>query len=295
MIKPNFFIVGAPKCGTTAMNDYLSQHPDIFMARKEIHYFGKDLKLKQTTTESEYLENFQQAKNEKVIGEASVWYLYSQTAAEEIRSFSPDAKILIMLRNPVDMVYSLHSQNLYDGNEDVFDFETAINLDTERQRGNRLPHSADFEQLPAYRDSASYYEQVKRYLETFDQKNVKIILYDDFVEDTEEVVKETLSFLGLNTLINIEYRVVNPNKHVKLLFIHRIIKSPSQQLKRIAQAIIPFKSIRHFLMRQLLNWNVNNRKRKKISNELRISLQKYFSNDILLLEKLIDRDLSKWL
>jgi hypothetical protein len=295
MIKPNFFIVGAPKCGTTAMNDYLSQHPDIFMARKEIHYFGKDLKIRQTITEQEYLESFRQANNKKIIGEASVWYLYSQKAAEEIKSFSPDAKILIMLRNPVDMVYSLHSQNLYDGNEDIFDFEKAINFDEERMKGNQLPYSADFTQLPAYKNSALYYEQVKRYLEIFDHKNVKVILYDEFVEKTEKVVKETLSFLGLNTLLDIEYIVVNPNKHVKLSFIHSIIKSPSQRLKRIAQVIIPFKRIRHLLMGQLLNLNVNNKKRKKISNELRDSLQKYFSNDIILLEKLINRDLSKWL
>src|SRR5687768_11853389 len=89
MGKPNFFIVGAPKCGTTAMNDYLNQHPAIFMATKELHYFGRDLKLKNKISEAEYLKHFTNAGNKKIIGEASVWYLYSKTAAHEIKSFSP--------------------------------------------------------------------------------------------------------------------------------------------------------------------------------------------------------------
>src|SRR5258706_10449866 len=109
--NPDFFIVGAPKCGTTAMNDYLGQHPDIYMAPKELHYFGADLKIKDKISESAYLQYFKNAGNKKILGEASVWYLFSGTAAKEIKNFSPDAKILIMLRNPVEVVYSLHSQH----------------------------------------------------------------------------------------------------------------------------------------------------------------------------------------
>ena len=135
---PNFFIVGAPKCGTTAMNDYLDQHPDVFMAHKELHYFGNDLQVKNRISEQEYLQHFKDAVNEKIIGEASVWYLFSATAAKEIKSFSPDAKVLIMLRNPVDVIYSLHSQHLYDGNEDVLDFESALALDDERKAGRGI-------------------------------------------------------------------------------------------------------------------------------------------------------------
>ena len=89
--KPDFFIVGAPKSGTTALNNYLSQHPNVFMAQKELHRFGSDLKMKIIPSEEEYLQSFQGSREGQLIGEASVWYLFSKSAAAEIKSFSPAA------------------------------------------------------------------------------------------------------------------------------------------------------------------------------------------------------------
>ncbi len=160
--KPDFFIVGAPKSGTTALNNYLSQHPDVFMAQKELHRFGSDLKMRIVPSQEEYLQSFQSAGEGKLIGEASVWYLFSKTAATEIKRFSPAARIVIMLRNPVEVLPSLHSQNLYNGNEDTKDLKKALDLDVERKKGNFLPDSLDFFALPSYFDSALYFEQVKR-------------------------------------------------------------------------------------------------------------------------------------
>src|SRR6266545_5937438 len=138
MRRPDFFIVGAPKCGTTALNDYLKDHPEIFIsARKELHFFGSDLVFRgpRRITEQEYLSFFAPARHEKRLGEASVWYLYSQQAAAEIKAFSPAARIIIMLRNPVDMMYSLHSQRLYNGRETISDFAKA--LATEEMHGRK--------------------------------------------------------------------------------------------------------------------------------------------------------------
>jgi hypothetical protein len=109
MRKPDFFIVGAPKSGTTAMYFYLKQHPEIFMPeRKELHFFGSDFFAPHFVRDlKDYLKFFEGADNKKRIGEASPWYLYSKRAAFEIKEFNPDADIIIMLRNPVDMMYSL--------------------------------------------------------------------------------------------------------------------------------------------------------------------------------------------
>lgn len=128
---PNFFIVGAPKCGTTAMHIYLRQHPEIFMPeKKESHFFGSDLNSQYFIRDREkYLSLFSEAKDVKRIGEASVWYLYSKQAAYEIKEFSPSASIIIMLRNPVDMLYAQHSQFLYNGNENIASFEDALNAE----------------------------------------------------------------------------------------------------------------------------------------------------------------------
>jgi hypothetical protein len=293
--KPNFFIVGAPKCGTTAMNDYLDQHPDIFMAKKEMHYFGKDLKTKQKLSEPEYLKHFNSAGNKKIVGEASVWYLFSERAAEEIREFAPGAKILIMLRNPVDVIHSLHSQHLYDGNEDVPDFETALSLDEERKKGVHLPDSVDYFALPPYKDSVLFSNQVKRYLDVFKKENVRVILYEDFIGNTKKIVSETLEFLGINNKFQIDYKVVNPNKRIKWFYLHRLIKKPPLKLKRMIRIILPVRKIRHSIMFRLFTWNVREQGRKKMSKDLNSKLKDFFKDDIHSLGQIIDRDLSAWL
>ena len=295
MIKPNFFIVGAPKCGTTAMNDYLSQHPDIFMAMKELHYFGCDLKTRLKLSEEEYLKYFSDAGKKKVIGEASVWYLFSKTAAKEIKNFSPQAKILIMLRNPVDVVYSLHSQHLYDGNEDIQDFETALSFDEDRKKGTHLPDSVDYFELPPYKDSVLFSNQVKRYLDVFGRENVHVLLHEDLKANAEKTFFKVLEFLGVSKRILANYGIVNPGKQIKSFYLHRIIKKPSSKMKAVARFLIPVRTIRHFIMSFFFKWNIKQEKREDMNERLKARLKNFFEQDIRLLSKLIDRDLSTWL
>src|SRR5262249_53369576 len=128
MNKPNFFIVGAPRCATTSMYTYLKQHPQIHLSLlKEPLFFATDLTIQPlaVTDEASYLGLFADAGDARRIGEGSVFYLLSKRAAEEIKRFSPRAKIIIMLRNPIDMMHSLHALYLRTGNEDL-DFEEAI-------------------------------------------------------------------------------------------------------------------------------------------------------------------------
>ena len=103
--RPNFFIVGAPKCGTTAMTTYLRDHPQIFMPlQKEPHYFAEDYPIfREVWTEKQYLHLFRSADSSHLaVGEASVWYLYSDHALPRIKAFAPDARIIVQVRNPVD-------------------------------------------------------------------------------------------------------------------------------------------------------------------------------------------------
>jgi hypothetical protein len=295
MKKPNFFIVGAPKCGTTALNDYLSMHPDIFMATKELHYFGSDLKVASRPSEAEYLKNFESATNEKVVGEASVWYLFSKTAASEIKRFSPEANILIMLRDPVDVIHSLHSQHLYDGNEDVPDFETAISLDEERKNGRNLPESVDFTELPPYVESVLFSEQVRRYLDVFGRERVHIILYEDFIADTPKAVAGILQFLGIDPRLHADYKVVNANKQIRLFWLHRLLKKPSASLKTLVRLLLPFKSVRHAVMHYLFRQNIEVKKRPEMCAEVQVRLQAQVTGDVEELSKLLNRDLSAWL
>ena len=141
MVKPNFFIVGAPKCGTTAMYTYLDAHPVFMPDRKEPHFFGSDLEHLPIDARSrdEYLGLFAPAGDKKRIGEASVYYMISHTAAQEIAAFNPAAHIIIMLREPVDMLHSLYHHLLYSGSETEATFEAALAAEPDRRAGRRLP------------------------------------------------------------------------------------------------------------------------------------------------------------
>ena len=145
--KPNFFIVGMPKCGTTSLNHYLRHHPQIIMAEfKEPHYFGKDLtRLTNLYLQDEesYLKLFVSKKKASIIGEVSPYYLFSYSAPQEIIKFNPSSKIIILLRNPTDLVYSLYLQYLYSGNENELNFSKSLELEENRKKGENLPPNID--------------------------------------------------------------------------------------------------------------------------------------------------------
>ena len=119
---PDFYIVGAPKAGTTSLYEYLAGHPGIFLPqRKELRYFGADLahRRRHQLSEAEFLDHYAGAAPERLWGNAYVWYLYSPSAAAEIHAVRPDARIVVMLRDPVRALYALHSEFVFDGNEDI--------------------------------------------------------------------------------------------------------------------------------------------------------------------------------
>ena len=165
MRRPDLFIVGAPKCGTTALNEYLRAHPDIYIPLvKELHFFGQDLTFRFTPriSEREYLQLFVPGRAASRLGEASVRYLQSRTAAREIRAFSPTAHIIAMLRNPVDMMHAMHSELCFSGMEDILSFEAALDAEEARMRGERIPPGTNVPEMLYYRTSARFTEQLER-------------------------------------------------------------------------------------------------------------------------------------
>ena len=144
--RPDFFIVGAPKSGTTALYEYLRQHPQVFMSDpKEPNYFGADVERRRTPRISldEYLGYFAGAGDAKRAGEASVRYLHSRTAAQEIAEFAPQGQAIIMLRDPVEMMHAMHGELVYIGAEDIPDFADALAAEDDRRVGRRIPPGAN--------------------------------------------------------------------------------------------------------------------------------------------------------
>ena len=227
MTKPNFFIVGKPKSGTTALHHMLNQHPDVFMSPvKEPNHFARDaieaaerrnrgfrgLPYKKR---EDYLKLFADSQDQKVVGESSTAYMLSREAAAQIETFNPDAKILMILREPVDFLYSLHHQLLRSGNENEGDFRKALLLEEDRKRGRKIPRSASDPANLFYSEQAKYCEQVQRYLDAFGRSNVKVLLYDDFRDDNLAVYREVLAFLEVDTNFKPELLEINRNKDVR--------------------------------------------------------------------------------
>ena len=291
--KPDFFIVGAPKCGTTAMNNYLAEHPEIFIPDiKEVHFFGRDLNITKGALRDEgaYLRLFSGATTEKRLGEASVWYLYSKTAAQEIYDFNPDARIVVMLRNPADMLYSQHSQFLYNGNEDIEDFREALAAEPERKAGRRIPKSAHLVDGLFYSETVRYAEQVERYFARFGRENVHIILYDDFRADLPGTYRKLLRFLGVSEDFTPEFAVVNPNKRARSALLRSFVQEPPESIKRLSRVFFP-RSLRQRVMKGLDRANVRYEARAPLDPELKRELEHRFAPEVEKLERLLGRDL----
>lgn len=290
--KPNFFIVGAPKCGTTSLYQYLREHPEVFMPdRKEPDFFCTDF-YPDSLTEEEYLALFQDAKSEEHrIGEASTPYLYSARAREGIKEFCPDARIIIMLRNPVNMMYSLHGHRLWDMREHIRDFGAA--LEAAEEPGSGVHHP--LYPLPlSYRGVARYSRHVNSYIETFGRDQVLVVLFEDFVERTEACYREVCDFLGIDPGFRSRFEVHNPHKRVRSVTLQRLMRSRLWRLMRPRLGrmgrVLP-RAGRETVKRMVREVNRKTQERPPMPAELRSRLQQEFAPEIARLGEILDRDL----
>jgi hypothetical protein len=299
--KPDLFIVGAPKCGTSAMDQYLAAHPQVFMAQKEMHGFGADLRFGAQFYRRDlaaYLDEFASRKGENRAGEASVWYLFSQQAAAEIHAFNPEARIIIMLREPAEMLYSLYSQFRYDGNEHLRSFEQALAAEDDRRAGRLITRQTYFPQGLVYRDIARYTEQVRRYFDIFGREQVHVIIYDDLRADARATYCRVLDFLGVDSSrIATDFKVINGNKSVKHSALRGLLNDPLVRSTAVAigrRLPRPVFTALHDAERRL--WKLNSRpeRRLPLAPELRAQLKREFAPEVEQLSQLLGRDLTHW-
>ena len=294
MIKPNLFLVGAYKSGTTSMYRCLGEHPEIFVPQnKEPGFFGEDLSSSHYIRDREsYLRLFSAATTEAYRADGSPSYLLSTRAAEEIRRFDPEARILIMLRNPVEVMYSMHGQQLHNGHETIGDFSEALAAEAERVCGRRLPRGGFLKKTLLYREVVRFTDQVARFLDVFERSKVQIVLLDDFVRDAEGTVRETLAFLGVAADFTPEVRVENAARTVRFNAVQRFLHLPPPTLSRVAKALLPAR-LRPRIWR--FSKRLNTRPgRRPMDAGLRRSLQHQLRDEVRRLGELIGRDLSAW-
>jgi hypothetical protein len=294
--RPDFFIVGCFKSGTTALYHYLRQHPQIFMpAHKEPLFFGDDLTRRYgRLTLEEYLALFRGARPGQRVGEASTWYLYSRSAAREIREFSPDALIIVMLRNPVDVMYAQHSQLVFNATEDLADFEAALEAEPDRRRGQRLPPGPLRVENLFYRESVRFADQLERYFDVFGRERVHVVLYDDFRDDTAGAYRAVLEFLGVDNNFRPSLEVVNESKRVRSRVLQRLVFQPPAPILAGVRLMrrLP---VAHRVRAAVLRLNSAPQPRKPMDPQLRRRLAGKFAADIERVARLIGRDLSGWM
>ena len=296
-IAPNFFIIGAPKSGTTALSQYLGTHPNVFISRvKEPHFFDLDTSIRVKAGLQTYLSLFAKAQPDlhKAVGEASTGYLFSKVAVSEILKFNPDSKFIVMLRNPVDLVQAWHAEMYYEGVEDIRDFESAWRLEEERRRGRRIPYPCWEPKKLFYSEWGKLGDQVERLFSVVAQDRLKVIVFDDFIADTRSVYEQVLSFLGVPPDGKDDFETVNESRVLRHPWLQRRLAFTANQVRRIRA--ISGLNLRWGLglSQRLFLLNSKPAPRRSISPELRAELNDFFREDVDKLSKLLGRDLSYW-
>ncbi len=304
--RPNFFIIGAPKSGTTSLYDYLNGHPDVYMSPvKEPFYFSPDVRgglrrrFNHGEDDDKYLALYEDARDEKRVGEASTRYLMSDVAPRLIREFAPDSLAIAMLRNPVDFVYALHNERFSQGAEDVADFATAMALDEERRAGRSLPPGSN----PAgavYRDNALFGSQLEHWFAEFDPTRIHVIVFDDFARDTPKEFRKVLEFLEIDpSYVPEEFGVSNPSHRLRGGVVRSTLKSrPAQFMAHRALPKLIGQNRTSRIAQRVRQSRINKKPnpRPPMPPELRRQLAQEFAPDVALLSRLIGRDLSaEWL
>jgi hypothetical protein len=295
---PDFFIVGAPRCGTTFMYEYLRQHPDIFMPdTKEPNHFCTDLdsgsyldSLSFLRDLDSYLALFQPALPNQSIGEASTWYLYSKAAAQNIARANPLARAIIMLRDPVEMLYSLHGRRLYGGSEDLARFEDALDAEEDRKQGRRIPPRARNVTALYYRDVGRYADQVQRYIDALGRERVHIIIFEEFRANPAEAYRDTVAFLGADPAFTPDFRVVNESAGRRSWRLQQVLLSP--KAIRAARLMLPPR-VRPIVGRFWDSVNSRQERRPPLEPATSARLREELLPDIVHLGEILGRDLTR--
>lgn len=292
---PNLLIVGAAKCGTTSLHNYLKQHPDIFMTEhKEPHFLinseiGERRVHKAVTTLETYEKMFETEADYKYKGESSVMYLaFPEFSIKNIKKYlDPDVKIIIMLRNPIERAFAGYLHNLrYNPSEDL-SFEEAFDKSEERYH-----QIEDMTPDTRYLHVGNYYSQVESFMTMFND-NVLVILYDDYVNNINLCLSNLFDFLAIDKI-----SIDTSKKHMvggwvfKSKFLRKLF-IPQNNFKLFLKSVLPNKKIRQVLKQKMMN--ISTVKTPCISDEMHKKLTEYYRKDINSLSKLLNKELNHWI
>ena len=312
--RPNFFIAGAPKAGTTSLYYYLDQHPQIYMSPiKEPCYFASEIRPENFGAElqhlvandaqalrsyldgpmrekrfgglvtdwQDYLRLFGGAQEEKAIGEASVCYLWSKTAARNIAAQIPDARILLILRDPAERAFSQYAHVATNGHTRM-SFREYI-------RSGLRSTAGKFGVSYPFLEFGLYCEQVKRFLATFPRENIGIYFFEDYRERPAETLADIFRFLQVSDSFTPDRSSKHLEPHMPRSIAMGYALKKSGVWQR-AKTLTP-QALRPFARRLVFR----DRKALRMDRTDRRYLVDYYREDIQSLSQLLNRDLSGWM
>lgn len=295
---PNFLIIGAARTGTSSLYEYMRQHPDIFFSPiKEPMFFAleggkpdfrgpgddKEINRKSVTDLAAYQALFAGATTQKAIGEASANYLYSDRAAERIKHYVPEAKLITVLRNPVERAYSSFLYTIRDGREPLRDFGEAL-AQEDRRIGEHWEH------IWHYAHMGFYGQQLQRYYDRFDKKQIRVYLNEDMKKDSPGVLKDIFGFLEVDDSYMPDTSVsYNEGGVPKRKLLNTVLTRPSI-IKRLLRPLMPAAVMKFYT--ELKHSNLD---KPPLDSEVRARLVGVYRDDVLRLQDMIGKDLSHWL
>jgi Sulfotransferase domain len=303
---PELFIVGHPKCGTTALYEMLKSQPGIYMSGiKEPNFFAREMRVGPRpkwlpNTLDDYLALFADARAEQMPGEASPSYLRSSEAAARIAEVQPLARIVAVLREPASFLRSFHLQCLRDHVETEKSFEKAIGLEEARRQGRHMPRDSHRPQDLLYSDHVCYVEQLCRFERVFPAEQMLVLIYDDFRADNVGTVKRVLRFLGVDDGHPVEVTQANPTVRLRSKQLDDLVKGVSAgrgDVMRVAK--IPVKTLTSRRMRRGALRAMRKRfvygDPRPADEDFMLELRRRFRGEVLALSEHLGRDLvSLW-
>ena len=283
-MSPNFFIVGGSKCGTTNISYYLNLHPKIFFSElNEPYYFCKwDVpeeynRNSMITNMKKYLDLFKNVKNEIIVGEASSPYLSCPHAALEIKKAFPNSKILISIRNPIERSHSAYfSYQFMKPNEQNF---------MEMIKTHEKLISEKIFYIDSILESGFYTKNIKRYQEIFGKENVKVIIFEDYIKNTNQHIASIFNFLGINDKIDLNEQSKGSYRVPKNFFTKSLLNN--KNFRKVSTILIPT------IMRQKLGdkYFLKQVKKPEMLENERNYLRELYNDEVNELEKFLGKKL----
>lgn len=291
MSKPNFFIIGAPKSGTTSLASWLSEHPQVFMTpNKEPNFFNTDIFTPNRIDEQNYFNLFSNStSSHKCIGEASTRYLYSQYACKNILSTIDYPKFIVILRNPMEMIYSLHNHLCFLEVEHLKNFSIAWESKDKRAQGSNIKHPCSDPDSLAYGKIGLLGEQIERFYNTVPENQRLTLFFDDLKLDPKNTYHQVLDFLEIENDDRNNFSPTNVSMKHRVPALSNLVDFLNR-----GKAQIGFHR-KLGIMATFNKWSRVDAKLAPIEDDTKLDMQKYFQKDITKLEALSNRDLHHWL